>query len=145
MHAVERLSEHARPVLLTAEEHVLGDVQRRYEREVLEDRLDADRARLRRVRERPLDAVDRHGSLVRAQRTGHHADHRALARAVVADQPEHLAGAQFEADVVQRGHRAEALRDPLDREDDGLLVHVDASGSAAAGSAAATGIRSSRW
>ena len=81
------------PAALALEEDVLGDVERGDQREVLEDRLDAGVARVRRAREAPLGAVHEHPALVGPQSPRHHAHERALAGAVVADQPEHLAGA----------------------------------------------------
>ena len=47
---------------------------------------------------------------------GEDLDERRLAGAVVADQPEHLALAQVQADVAQRRDRAEALGDVLDAQ-----------------------------
>ena len=79
------------PAALALEEDVLGDVERGDQREVLEDRLDAGVAGVRRAREAPLRAVHEHPALVGPQCPGHHAHERALAGAVVADQPEHLA------------------------------------------------------
>ncbi|GAA1219921.1 hypothetical protein GCM10009675_48380 [Prauserella alba] len=42
---------------------------------------------------------------------------RRLSRAVVADEAEYLAGAQPEVDPAQRLHRAERLRDALERDE----------------------------
>ena len=91
------------------------------------------RARLGRVGEAPLDAVDDDPALVGLHRTRDHADERALAGAVVADDPEHLAAAKLQADVVERGHGAEPLRDSLHLEHDRPLAHrvASADGSAA--------------
>ena len=57
-------------------------------------------------------------------------DERRLAGAVVADQPEHLALAQVQADVAQRRDRSEALGDVLDAQHVvGRAVGLDGAGS----------------
>ena len=61
-----------------------------------------------------LVAVDEDPAAVRALVAGQDLDQRRLARAVVADEPEHLALAEVHRDVDERGDRAEALRDVLD-------------------------------
>ena len=58
------------------------------------------------------------------QQAGEHADRRRLARAVGAEEPEHLAGPHVEGDVIDRGEPAELARE---------LVHVDGRRGHAAG------------
>src|SRR6476659_349515 len=65
---MQRPENGARPILLAAEKHVLGDVERRYEREALEDGLDPGGPRLRGRRERALLAVDEDRAVVGADR-----------------------------------------------------------------------------
>ena len=99
---------------LAVQEHVVVDGQARHEREVLEDGVDAERASVRHRLELHLLAVDEHPAGIGLVEAGQDLDQRRLARAVVADQAEHLAGAEVERDVLERCHDTEALADVLD-------------------------------
>ncbi len=101
---------------LAAEKDVLGDAQVRYEVELLVDGCDA-------VPLGVLRAVDAHGlaadedaARVRTVGAGEHLDECRLARAVLAEQGVHLAGAQIEIDAVERDHAGEGLAHALHAE-----------------------------
>ena len=64
-------------------------------------------------------AVEQHASRVRGQRAGGDAEQAGLAGAVRSDDAECLALVQREVDAVGNDHRAEPLRDILQREDRG--------------------------
>jgi hypothetical protein len=96
-----------------AQEEVLVDGQLVDEREVLEDAVDPDLAPvLNRARVIGL-ALDRDRARIRRLEAGENLDQGRLARSVVAEQPEHLALAQVQADVSQRDRGAESLGDVL--------------------------------
>ena len=157
-------AERTRAVVLAIEEDVLGDVERRDDRQELVDGLDAGRSCMRRGLEGVRQAVERDLAAVRTERPRDHVDERRLARAVVAHEADDLAAAELQADLVQRTHGAEVLADAshledrrrvcgpghLDRGGHRLLAHVVAAigwppsvASSSAGSG--TIARSSRW
>ena len=92
------------------------DGHARHEGEVLEDGVDAERASVRHGLELHLLAEDEHPAGVGLVEAGQDLDQRRLAGAVVADQTEHLAGAEVERDVLERCHHTEALADVLDAD-----------------------------
>src|SRR5205823_3970685 len=96
---------------LAVQEDVLRDVERRHEREELEHRLDSVLAGLGRALEGALDAVHDDLPRVRAQRPRDDVDERRLAGAVVADEADHLALVDRDADAAQGAYGAEALDD----------------------------------
>ena len=99
---------------LAIEEHVVVHGQTRHEREVLEDGVDAERARVRHRLELHLLAVDEDPAGVGLVKAGQDLDQGRFPGAVVADQTEHLAVPETERDVLERRHDAEALADVLD-------------------------------
>ena len=110
--------ERDRPVdALAAQEEVVVDGQFVDQREVLVDGVDAFRARVVDAFRRVGLAVQEHLARVLLLEAAEDLDQRRLAGAVVAEQAEHLALAQVQVDVAQRGHRAEALGDVLDAQD----------------------------
>ena len=128
---------------LAPQEHVVIDGQLVDQREVLEDRVDAlgpgvvDAFRLVGL------AVQEHAPAVLLLEAGDDLDQRRLARAVVAEQAEHLALAQRQVDVAQRRDRAEALGDVLDAQHllaprPGALAPAHRDRAAARASSAAT-------
>ena len=106
-----------RPV--AAEEDVLGDAERAGGRELLVDEADAEVLALAHRAERDRAAGE--GDLAGRWRegAGDDVDERRLARAVLADEADDLAGRDAEVDAVQHRHVAEALRDAADLEDGG--------------------------
>ena len=113
---IEPLLSTPQARVLALQEHVVEHGQPGHESEVLVDGVDAERARVddrfqvhRVAEQRDLARV---GPVVAREDL----DERRLAGAVVADQPEHLALAQVQAHVAQRGDRAEALGEVLDAE-----------------------------
>ena len=114
----DRLLQALEPVVhLAAEVHVLDDVQVVAEREVLVDDLDAEARRVLRPVDRDRPRLEQDLAGVGRVDAGDALDERRLARAVVADEGHHLAGAHLEVDVGQRLDGAEALRQPADLED----------------------------
>jgi hypothetical protein len=107
-HAEDR-AEHARFADLAAEEHVVGDRQRRRQRQVLVDGLDAGVARLHRRAELHLLAFEADLAFIRGDRARYRLDQRGLAGAVIADDGEDFAGIEVEIGVVERGDAAIAL------------------------------------
>ena len=96
---------------LAAEEDVLRHRSLGQQRELLVDHRDADPERLHRVGEGPRLAAEAHLAGVGPKDPGEDLDQRRLAGAVLADERMRLAGAAIEADVAQRVHAAERLRD----------------------------------
>ena len=99
----------------TAGENVLGDADRAGQRQLLEDRRDAERLRVPRRADRrparpPLGCSPASG----CDHAGEDVHQRRLAGAVLADQRVHLARRELERHVVERQRRAEALADPRD-------------------------------
>src|SRR5262249_7451334 len=122
-------------VRLTAEVHVLDDVEVVAQSEILVDDLDPELCRL-------LGAVDRHLAplkegfpLVHRVNPRDALDQRRLAGAVVADESHDLAVTDLEVDVAERLNRAERLRDAAELEEwcvghpcDGWVAGVEAPG-----------------
>ena len=98
-----------------AHENVLGDGQLREQQQLLEDRGDAAALGVMRVREANDIAVQADGALVGLVEAGDDLDQRRLAGAVLAEQGMHLAGADIEADPVQRAHAGKRLGDLVER------------------------------
>jgi hypothetical protein len=111
----------AQPPRQRAEEQVLGDRHLREQRQLLVDDGDAGALRVARRAQRRRRAIDDDRALVAAVRM--HAreqfDQRRLAGAVFTAERVDFAGAQREADTVERGHAAEALDDAARLEDRG--------------------------
>ena len=109
--AIDRRQDAQAPdARFAPQENVGADVQIVGQRQVLIDRLDAERARLARVGELDRPALVKNLALVRRVHARDALDQRRLAGAVVARQRQHLAGLQVERDLLQRLHAAEALR-----------------------------------
>src|SRR5579862_1597609 len=97
-------------------------------------------------------AGERDGARVRPTESGHQVNHRALARAVRADQPDHLAFGDREGAIPHRVDAAEGLGQVLDLEQRGshsparLRAASEASPSfAAASSLLSPGVAASLW
>src|SRR5207237_6196559 len=102
---------HAGSPNLAAEEEVLGDRERRRDREILIDGLDPVSLRVERPVETDFLAVEDERALVRDDRPRQRLDPRRLAGAVVADHREYLALAKLEVAAVHRGDVAVALHE----------------------------------
>ena len=100
----------------TAEEDVCADVEIVGERKVLIDRLDASAARLHRACELNRLAVEDDLTVFRRVDPGDAFDERRLARAVVAEQADHLAGRDVETHAVDGDEAAEHFREAADGE-----------------------------
>src|SRR5271165_24029 len=111
---------HAR---LSAEEHVVGDRQRRRQRQRLVDGLDARLARGDRRGEMDDLAAEADLAGVRDHRPADRLDERRLAGAVVADHGDDLAGIEIEVGMVERGDAPVAL-DELAAGEDGFDAHL---------------------
>ncbi len=98
---------------LAAHEEVADHVSVRAERQVLVDRLDAERLGVAWAAE--VDRLAGEDQLPGAwlERPGQDLDQGRLAGAVVAEQRHHLARMDLEADPVEGGDRAEALADAI--------------------------------
>ena len=103
---------------LVAEEDVVGDRQVRAERELLMDERDAAVARIAGRGGREPRAVEVHLAAIGLHLSGQHVHERALPRPVLAEQGQHLAGANGQIDPVERDRRAVALRDAVDLQSD---------------------------
>jgi hypothetical protein len=101
---------------LAVEVEVGPHAQRLDQAQVLEDRLDADSTSVVGVVDGGLVAVHLDHARVGSDQTGDALDQRALAGAVVTEQPEDLASAHEERHVVERPHWAEALGQTVDLE-----------------------------
>ena len=95
------------------QEDVLGDIEISAEREVLIDHFDAAIAAFVRALEMDLSPVDENFAGVALIGAGDDLHQGRLARRIVADEPQHLAGHQAQVDVDQRLHRPEALVNSL--------------------------------
>ena len=95
----------------------MEDAQLVDQREVLVDGVDPLRARVAHRVQLDLLAVEQDPALVGLVVAAQDLDQRRLAGAVVAEQPEHLALLEVQADVAQRRDRAEALGDVLAAQD----------------------------
>ena len=93
-----------------AHEDVLDDVEVGEEAGVLVHDGDAALPRVEGRREGDRGAVDEDAAAGRVIDSGEHLDAGALARAVLAEKRQHLAGAEAEGDVAERGGAAERLR-----------------------------------
>src|SRR5262249_34741751 len=126
----EVLAERSSAPHFAAEEQVLRDRHRRCDREVLIDGLDAGAARVHRVLEVDLLAIEPDLALVGDRRAREAFDEGGLARAVVADHRENLAGAQLEIGPIQCGDLAEPFNQTLGFHHERNSRH-DASGQRA--------------
>src|SRR5204863_2145361 len=86
------------------------------ERQVLVDHLDAEAAALAGIKGEDVLAVELDRASVGAVDAGDGLHQRRLASAIVADQPDHLAGRNGQIDAVQHVDRAEALADAAKRK-----------------------------
>ena len=113
---LERLAvEHEAPVALVAERDVLGHGERLHEAEVLVHHAHAARERVPRRAQLDGLAVQLERSLVGPVEARDDVRERALARAVLAQQRVHLAGADLEVDAGVCDDAGEALRDAPQR------------------------------
>src|SRR6185312_7203244 len=96
---------------LVAQEHALGDRQVLDEVELLIDRPDAARHRLRWLTRRKRLALYEDLALRWRHRSGDALDERRLARAVGAEQHMHLTRGHVEVDAVERPHAGVLLGD----------------------------------
>jgi hypothetical protein len=103
--------------LLTGEEDVARDIQRGRHGQGLVDGLDAHRARVLGVAEMHRLAVDHDLAGVGAHRAGKALDEGGLARAIVADHREHLAGVELQVDAGESDNVAEQLDEVARFED----------------------------
>ena len=110
------LVERAGRGVLLAEVQVGDDVEVVAQREVLEDRGDAELLRLLGAVDGDAFAVEDHLTLVGRVDAGHDLDERRLAGAVVADQGDDLTGVHVDRDILERLHGAETLADARHRE-----------------------------
>ena len=94
---------------LAAQEQVFGDGHRRSHRQVLIHRFDALASGIDRGVKLDRLSVQQHLAFVGNERAGQRLDQRGLARAVVADDGEDLAGQQLEVGAIQRGDVTVAL------------------------------------
>ena len=108
--AQDRYAEDA-PRQLAAHEEIRDHVDVRAERQVLVDRLDPRRLRLRRRGEMALGAVEEDAAGARRHAAGDDLHQRRFAGAVVAEQRDDLAAIDVEADAAQRLDRPEMLGD----------------------------------
>jgi hypothetical protein len=76
-------------------------------------------------------AVEEDGAGIRSERAGEDADEGALAGAVLSEEGMHLAGAQFEASVLEGSDAREGLHDPVEAEER-ARVHFRNVGSCSA-------------
>jgi len=98
-----------------------SDVDRVAQRQVLIDHLDMVPAGVGRAVEPHRGAVDLDRAGIRDHGAGQHLAQRRLAGAVVADQPQHLAAAQGQVDILERLDRAVALADAAHADADGFV------------------------
>src|SRR5205823_13618688 len=94
--------QRANPEGLTAEKDVLGDGHVRGERELLEDRADAERLCIVRVSKRYRPSVDVYLARIGVVDARDDLDERGFSGAVLAEQRVHLACAYLQAGAVQR-------------------------------------------
>jgi hypothetical protein len=97
---------------LVAEEDVLGDTQRRNQREFLEHRADARRAGLAHRTEADFCSVDADLARCRGIDAGQDGNEGRLAGAVLAEENMHFAGHQREVDPIQGSHAGKFLGYP---------------------------------
>src|SRR5581483_4528950 len=110
--------------LLPVQEHVVVDAELVDQREVLVDDVHAQRPGVVDGLEVDLLPVDQDPAGVGRLEATHDLEQRRLARAVVADQAQHLTLGYVQAQVYQRGDRAEPLADVLDPQCvDGRVRH----------------------
>ena len=108
-----RVDEELPPLAaVVAEDHVLGDGERRHEPEVLVHHADPGVERLARRGELDRLAVEADHALVGPVEPGEDVRERALAGAVLAEQRVHLALGRLEVDAVVRDDGREPLGDP---------------------------------
>ena len=119
-HALDRLAvveQHARLGRLDLEHDVLGDRHHRDQHEVLVHHPDPAVDRVLGRAEHDLLAVEQDLALVGPVEAVEDVHQRRLARAVLAEEREHLALAQVEIDLVVRDDPGEPLRDAPHLED----------------------------
>jgi hypothetical protein len=110
------LVEQAATGRLGAEEQILLDRHLRHQRELLEYRADAERARVMHRVQLDRRAAEGDPPGIGPQRAGGDRDQGRLAGTVLAEQDVHLARPQLEVDLVERQHTGEALGDRLEAE-----------------------------
>ena len=110
-HVKQRSPEAGAPNL-TPQEDVLHDVERRRDRKILIDGLDAHPPGIQRTVKMYSFAVQVDIAFIWDQRAGQRLDQRGLAGTIVADHREDLAGKQREIGAVQGDYMAEVLDDP---------------------------------
>ena len=101
---------------VVAEDHVLGDGERRHQPEMLVHHADPRVERLARRVELDRLAVEQDLALVGPVEPGEDVRQRALARAVLAEEGVHLALSRLEVHPVVRDDGREPLRDPSERD-----------------------------
>ncbi len=106
-----RLGQDLRATDLTAEIHVLDDVEVVAEREILVDDLDPEPGSVLRPVDVHLFPLEQDPAAVSGVSAGDALDERRLAGAVVADERHHLAGADLEVHVYEGLDRTEGLGD----------------------------------
>jgi hypothetical protein len=100
------------PARLRPKQQILHDAEIRRERQLLVDHRDARAPRVDRTRRRIRASVDRHRPGVGLERAREHRHQRALARAVLPDEPADLPGGHRQLDPLERLRGAECLPDP---------------------------------
>ena len=103
--------DEPQPRRLQSQYDVVHHREVRRQRELLVDHREARAPRLQWVARAVGRAVQRHGALVRRQRTGEHAHERALARPVLAHERADLSRAHRQVDAGQGHGRPERLAD----------------------------------
>jgi hypothetical protein len=119
------VDEHAEAAArLPADEDVLRDAQVVHQVQLLMDDADAERLRRARLGDLHRAAVDPDLAAVLLIDAGEDLHQRRFARAVLAHQRMHFAGAQVEAAVVEREHAGKALADAAQRDQRRRVVGV---------------------
>src|SRR5438445_1335315 len=108
--------ERKEPPRLEPEHDVFPDAQRRHQHEVLVYGAQPGLDGCPRIARRQLAPEDPHSAGIGAVEPAGHADERGLAGAVLADDRQHLPGADGQGDSVNRGDLAEPLHDPAQLE-----------------------------
>jgi hypothetical protein len=97
-------------VRLPPDEDVLFDREVRHQIELLVDNRNPEALGVAWITDRHRDAVDQNLSLIRRVDPGQDFHQCALAGAVLADQPEHLAGVDMQAHILERDDSRKGLR-----------------------------------
>ena len=116
--AIDQLQQSAMDRFAT-DEDVAGDVEIVEQVQLLMNERDAGRDRIRHAVARTCDAIDPDRPTARRDNTAEHTHQRRLAGAVLAEQRDHLAGRDRQADVVERDHARIGLAD-VDQLEEGL-------------------------